>query len=459
MRRPALVLMAGLFLFTQSALPYILHLTSSGAPIKRPDYANVQMYLNQDFAPGFTNSDGNVVITQDSDVMGALNAAIAAWNSIPTTAAQFAPIQTTAQPNGPNVIVMSDTPAIRSMLGPALFALTTLTVSGTTVLNSQIVFNPVLAFSSTGAPNTHDLQATFTKQLGNALGLANSGVIGASLFIFSGNDETHERNLSPDDVAGVSGLYPASGSSVYGTLGGALTLNGSPLRNALVSAVDTGSGTALATLTSPIDGTWSMAAPAGNYLVYAQPLVTDPNSQFGQVIVPYYVGVSQSNQIDTNFQGTFIGGDGSGTTVPVNPGASSDASFSPDPPNGNAPTSLLLVNAVPVGAAAPSTVSVTPAPVTLVSGQPYDILIQGIGIDSTINDSNIQIIGPLVLRTGSTNADKGFPLNFNGVNYPIVRFTVDIPPVNAQSYATLIVTNNGNFASYTGGIVILPPTQ
>ncbi len=422
----------------------------------RPDFANVQMYLNQNFIPGFTNNDGNVVVTPDSDVMGALNASIATWNGISTTAAQFAPIQSTMQSTGQNIILMSDTPAIRSMLGPTLAALTSLFVSGTTIINSQITLNPVLTFSTTGAPKTYDLQAVFTKQLGNTLGLANGGVIGGTLFIFSEPQELAKENLSPDDIAGVSGLYPSpSEPSVYGALSGTLTMNGAPLRQALISAVDTGSGTALATLTKSTDGTWSMAAPPGNYLVYAQPLVTDPN-QFGQIVTPYFVGANDGTPVDTNFQGTFIGGDGSGTTVAVTAGASPDASFSPDSPNGNTQTSLLTVFAAAVGAADPFTFSISPGPVTVAAGKSYDLIIQGTGIDSTINDSNIQLYGSVTLRPGSTKADKTAPLNFNGVNYPFVRFTVDVQAVSGQSYGTIIITNNGNFASYTGGIVITP---
>src|SRR5262249_16994593 len=152
------------------------------------------------------------------------------------------------------------------------------------------IFNPVLSFSTTGVAKTYDLQAVFTKQLGNALGIGNSGVIGSALFVFNSAQEISKEILSPDDVAGASGLYPAMGSSVYGTLGGTLNLNGAPLRNALVSVVDTNTGAALATLTKR-DGSWSMATPPGNYLVYAQPLSTDPN-QFGQVIRPAYVGAN-----------------------------------------------------------------------------------------------------------------------------------------------------------------------
>jgi hypothetical protein len=456
MMRRVTVLLASVSLFVPAALPYIVQRSSTGAVVTRPDYTNVQMLLNQNFVPGFTNSDGNVVITPDSDVMGALSAALATWNSIPTTAAQFAPIQATTQSTGQNIILMSDTPAIRSMLGPTLTADTLLFVAGTTIINSEILVNPVLSFSTTRVPNTYDLQSVFTKQLGNALGISNSGVIGSALFIFSSTQQLTKQILSPDDIAGVSGLYPASGSTAYGTLGGTLTLNGSPLRNVLVSAVDTGTGTALATLTKPTDGTWSMAAPPGNYLVYAQPLVTDPN-QFGQIIAPYFVGANDGRPVDTNFQPTFIGGDGSGTTVSVTGGNSSDASFSPDQASGGTQTSLLTVYAVPVGGSPPLNLSITPAPITVISGRAYDLIIQGVGIDSTLSDSSFLLLGPLSLRPGSTRQDNTPPLNFNGVNYPNVRITVDIPPVSAQTYGTLIVTNNGSFASYTGGIVILPP--
>jgi hypothetical protein len=77
MIRRAIVLIAIAGVFVSAALPYIVHRSSSGATVTRPDFSNVQMFLSQNFVPGFTNSDGNVVITPDSDVMGALNAAIA----------------------------------------------------------------------------------------------------------------------------------------------------------------------------------------------------------------------------------------------------------------------------------------------------------------------------------------------------------------------------------------------
>jgi hypothetical protein len=39
-----------------------------------------------------------------------------------------------------------------------------------------------------------------------------------------------------------------------------------------------------------------------------------------------------------------------------------------------------------------------------------------------------------------------------------MRFTADAQQVSAQSYATImILSNSGGIASYTGGVVLLPP--
>jgi hypothetical protein len=128
--------------------------------------------------------------------------------------------------------------------------------------------------------------------------------------------------------------------------------------------------------------------------------------------MPYFVGANDRTPVDTSSQGSFLGGDGSGTTVSLTAGALSDASFSPDPPNGNSQTSLLTVNAVAVGGAVPLSFEIGPGPVNVVSRKSYDLLIEVVGIDSTINDSSIQQIGPVTLRRGSTRQVQGQPLNF-----------------------------------------------
>jgi hypothetical protein len=93
----------------------------------------------------------------------------------------------------------------------------------------------------------------------------------------------------------------------------------------------------------------------------------------------------------------------------------------------------------------------------VISGGAVDFVIEGEGIDSTLTDSDILLLGPLALRPGSTKPVSIPGLNVNGMTFPFVRFTVDIPAVTTQTYATLIISNNGTSVSYIGGIVIMPP--
>jgi hypothetical protein len=278
-------------------------------------------------------------------------------------------------------------------------------------------------------------------------------VVGASLYFDTQPNETVKQILSPEDIAFVSAVYPADGPSPYGTLGGTLTMNGAPLRNALISAVDTGSGAAFSAITSQVDGTWSVAVPPGNYLIFAQPLTGH--------VVPSNVFVGDLGAVDTNFDPTFFGGNGNQVTVPVTTGATTAADFSASTAGTAPPISIWGLTPAPPGSVLASATlvlngfsQVTP----VISGGSVDIVIQGQGIDSSLTDSNFLLVGPAILRPGSVRQDQGPPFLINGVPIVNVRFTVDLPAVSAQSYVTLIVSNNGGFAAYTGGLVLLPPT-
>ena len=438
------------------ALAYVRTSVASGAPMIRPDFANVQFFLNQNIVAGMTNSDGKVMITPDSDVNGALQAAMNTWNAVTTSAARFLPAQPTTLLNSPfdrsSVIVLTDSPSIRSMLGNALSSLTIVAAtSAGNIVDSDIILNPVNTYSSTGAPDTYDLQAVLTKALGASLGANSSGVYGAALCVTVGMNSTVPRTLSPDDIAFASAVYPADPTNPnYGALSGTLTLGGAPVRTALVSAVDPVAGTALATLTNSTNGTWSMLVPPGNYQVYAQPLV-------GPIIPAFFANASFSN-VDTNFTPGFLGGVGSPSTVAVTAQNTTDASFDPGQTGGST-INLFAVQALPVGKFSAGgdlyPLGIT-APTTIVSGQSVDLVIQGAGIDASLSDANIVLLGPITLRPGTIKQDPGL-LIFNDVPLPEMRFTVDIPAVGQQAYATLLIVNNGTFAAYTGGLVLLPP--
>jgi len=86
-----------------------------------------------------------------------------------------------------------------------------------------------------------------------------------------------------------------------------------------------------------------------------------------------------------------------------------------------------------------------------------DFIVMGQGIDTSITDANILLLGPISLESGTVKVDRAAPLLLNGVSHTCMRFTVDVQQVSAQGYATVvIVSNSGGIASYTGGIVLVP---
>jgi hypothetical protein len=433
------------------ALPYGRLKSNAGAFLHRTDFANVQFQLNQLAVAGLNNAAGQVFITADSDVPTAAANAAAAWNAVQTSAARFAPVGTTDTVNvsgdGNNTIVFLDTPAIRSALGPSLTAVTIPVFHDDgTIVDSDIVFNPVFSFSTTGVPNTFDIQSILTHEMGHALGANHTGIVGAAMFQFTNQNSTDYQSLAPDDVAFASAVYPASAPSPFGVISGTLSQNGAPLRSALVNAIDTGTGTAISALTSAIDGTYSMVTPPGNYVIFAQPLVGN--------IQPGNLYLTTADAVDINFNTGFLGGNAVPGTVAVTAGNTSNGDFSPPAP-GSTTLNLQYFNTGAAGGFADQgRLYGIALPQNIVSGQAIDFVMLGQGIDATLGDANIMLLGPMTLTPGSVRADA----YIDSVSLlPYIRMTVTIAAVTAPTPATLVITKNGNISSYTGGLVLMPP--
>jgi hypothetical protein len=449
------LLLAAACLLGPDAWPYIRTRGPSGNFVIRTDFANVRFLLNEDAIPGVMNIEGKVMITAESDVLSAVRSAESAWNSVGSSAARFATLDTTDALNnsfdGRNVIVVADTPSIRSAMGAGLASLTLVTTSSSgNIIDTDILLNPTLTFSTNGTPDTYDLQAVLTKALGNSLGASNSGVIGAALFYATGVNSLVQRSLSPEDMAFVSAVYPSSGGAGGGTLSGTLTMQGRVLRNALISIADPDAGSAFTTLTDFRTGAWSLVVPPGNYVVYAQPL-NDP-------ALPYLLAIPSNQTLDTNFQPTFYGGNNTPVVVTVNAGDSVRADFSAAALSDETQPVLYSVSALPAGGRPGDVPAVFPygfsKPIEITSGRSFDISVMGPGIDGTLADGNILLLGPLTLRQGSVTVDNAARLDLNGTALPAVRFTIDVPPLSAPAYGSLIVFSRASFASYTGGFVV-----
>ena len=145
------------------------------------------------------------------------------------------------------------------------------------IIKGDISFNPSTQFD-TGGGTGQDLQTVATHEIGHFFGLDHSAVVRAVMFPFAPAILT---TLSYDDVAGISSLYPQGTPDVVtGSISGKVTLNGSSVFGAHVSANSTTSASAfsnvrktpIGTLTRP-DGTYTISGlPADSYLVVAEPL-------------------------------------------------------------------------------------------------------------------------------------------------------------------------------------------
>ncbi|MDQ6663699.1 MAG: carboxypeptidase regulatory-like domain-containing protein, partial [Acidobacteriota bacterium] len=309
--------LAGLFLvwFTiPAAQAYIRFAPNGGAPLIRADYSNIRFHINDGTVAGLTNADGQPFITGDSDPVAALKLAAASWNAVPTTSAQFAPLDTISSVNNPadglNVIVFRDTPEIRSVLGSALAMNVYSILPGGIITETDIIFNPAKTFSTTLAPGTFDIQSVAAHELGHALGANHSGILSATMFQSTQPGDGSQRLLSADDAMFASAVYPPAGPTPFGIISGTLTAtDGSPFRGALITAIDSATGIAIGGLSSLADGTYSFQMPPGNYTVSAEPL--------GGAVQAGNLYLSAGQKADTAVQPGFVGGVDTPTVLSV----------------------------------------------------------------------------------------------------------------------------------------------
>jgi matrixin len=188
------------------------------------------------------------------------------------------------------------------------------------ILEADIFFNSSFPWSVSqgGAPGRYDLQSIATHETGHFFGLGHSALgetevepgggrqllaAGSVMFpiAFSAGDTTG-RTLRPDDVAGISDLYPASAfRSVTGSIQGTVTKNGQGLFGAHVIAMDLRTGAMVAGFSLQSGGGFVIAGLApGTYVVRVEPLDDgDVGSFFSDVTVDADFRVTYYQQLVT----------------------------------------------------------------------------------------------------------------------------------------------------------------
>lgn len=272
------------------------------------------------------------------EFQAAMARAFATWEAVPTAAItfQFAGF-TSAEPfddDNVSVLGFEDHPEMDRVLGATGFLIDTLTGE---IVESDIFFNSAFPWSTAaqGDPARFDLESVAVHEIGHFLGLGHSAlgetelrpeggrrVLGSGSVMFPiafGRGITHDRELQPDDVAGVSDLYPEAGFRARtGVVRGRVTRNGSGLLGAHVTAFNPQTGVLIGSFTLNTDGEFGIRGLApGPYVIRVEPLDdVDVESFF-----------SGSGAVDLGFLVTFHdrlviapeGGEGERLTVAVRP--------------------------------------------------------------------------------------------------------------------------------------------
>ncbi|MEQ1757073.1 MAG: matrixin family metalloprotease [Vicinamibacterales bacterium] len=242
--------------------------------------------------------------------------AFSSWESVPTASISFAYVGFTgASPfadDGLSVIGFANEPDEDRTLAATGFTIDTLTGE---IVESDIFVNSAFLWStaSAGDPARYDLESVLVHEIGHFLGLDHSLVgetellgpdarrvlaSGSVMFpIAFGRGNTADRALQPDDIAGVSSLYPdGSFTSATGTVRGHVQKNGRGVFGAHIVAFNVQTGTLIGGFTLNTSGEYEiMGLSPGPYVIRVEPL--DDAS-----IESFFIA---SDPVDANFSVTY----------------------------------------------------------------------------------------------------------------------------------------------------------
>jgi hypothetical protein len=245
--------------------------------------------------------------------------AFAIWEDVPTATIAFQFVGfTSGEPfDDDNLTTLGFQmhPEMERVLGATGFVVDEITGE---IVESDVFFNSAFSWSvsATGDPAAYDLQSVATHEIGHVLGLGHSALgetelrpeggrrviaSGAVMFPISfGRGRIADRELQPDDVAGVSDLYPETTfRAETGGIRGRVTRNGRPVFGAHIVAFNPGVGDLIGGFSLNDEGEFQIAGlPPGAYVVRVEPLDDgDVESFFDLPAVDVDFGVTFAPQL------------------------------------------------------------------------------------------------------------------------------------------------------------------
>jgi hypothetical protein len=234
----------------------------------------------------FVSDQGTADVTP-AQFEAAVTRAFATWEAVPTASISY----TSGAPgedDGRSTLGFLSEPTLDRVL-----ASTSYLIDGVTgeLLESDIFFNASFAWSvaAAGVRNRWDVESIALHEIGHLSGLGHSAIgetegvtgdrrvvsSGAVMFpIALGTGDVSLRTLKPDDVAGISDIYPTSRfSSDTGSISGRVTMLGRGVFGAHVLAFDIARGSLVANFTLGRDGRFAIAGlQPGPHLIRVEPI-------------------------------------------------------------------------------------------------------------------------------------------------------------------------------------------